>query len=217
MSVTVILYRRLMSRWEPDARGRLQLAAMELYAERGFEQTTVADIAERAGLTERTFFRHFADKREVLFQGQEQLQELFVSTVAQAPADAAPLAAVTAALHAVADFFEPRRPWSLTRQRVINANPGLRERELIKMAGLSAAIAATLRERGVAEPAASLTAESGISVFHVAFRRWIDPDNTRAFGDIITESLAALTMVTGGDQRLAASARARSTGTGRPK
>jgi AcrR family transcriptional regulator len=198
MSVAVILYHRGMSRWQPDARGRLQLAAMELYVERGFEQTTVVDIAERAGLTERTFFRHFADKREVLFLGQDELQELFVSTIAQAPDDAAPLEAVAAALQAVATEFEPRRRWSQERQRVINANPGLQERELIKLAGLSSAIAATLRDRGVDEPAASLTAESGISVFHIAFQRWIAADNTREFSQLITQSLAALKVVTAG-------------------
>jgi AcrR family transcriptional regulator len=185
-----------MSRWEPDARGRLSVAAMELYVDRGFEQTTVADIAERAGLTERTFFRHFADKREVLFSGQEHLQELFVSAVAQAPQDASPLAAVTAALHAAGTVFEARRPWSQERQRVINANPGLQERDLSKMATLKSAVAVALKERGVGEPAASLTAEACISVFHVAFQRWIDVDNTRAFSEIVTEVVEALKTVT---------------------
>ncbi len=89
---------RGMSRWEPNARGRLEQAALELYVERGFEQTTVAEIAERAGLTERTFFRHFADKREVLFAGAGTLRELLVSAVAGAPASAAPIEAVAAAL-----------------------------------------------------------------------------------------------------------------------
>ena len=89
-----------MGRWEPNARGRLEQAALELYGERGFEQTTVAEIAKRAGLTERTFFRHFADKREVLFWGAGALQELLVSTVADAPDSAAPIDAVAAALEA---------------------------------------------------------------------------------------------------------------------
>jgi AcrR family transcriptional regulator len=193
------MYDRGMSRWEPDARGRLQLAAMELYVERGFEQTTVAEIAERAGLTERTFFRHFADKREVLFRGQDQLLELFVSAVAGAPADASPLEAVAAALAAAAAEFEPRRPWSQERGRVILANPGLQERELIKLAGMSSAVAAALRERGVGEPAASLAAQSGIAVFHIAFAQWIDADNTREFSQIITEALAALKVVAAGN------------------
>src|SRR5579872_7436520 len=98
MSVTVVKYARGMSRWEPNARGRLEQAALELYVERGFDQTTVAQIAQRAGLTERTFFRHFTDKREVLFWGAGALQELLVSTVAGAPASAAPIDAVGAAL-----------------------------------------------------------------------------------------------------------------------
>jgi len=172
---------------------------MELYVERGFEQTTVADIAGRAGLTERTFFRHFADKREVLFSGQDELLKSFVSAVAGAPDDASPLEAVAVALRAVAVEFEPRRPWSQQRGRVILANPGLRERELIKLAGMASAVAAALRERGVGEPAASLAAQSGIAVFHIGFAQWIDAGNTREFSQIITESLAALKVVAAGD------------------
>jgi AcrR family transcriptional regulator len=184
-----------MSRWEPDARGRLAQAAIELYVERGFEQTTVADIAARAGLTERTFFRHFADKREVLFAGQDEFQALFVDVLVGAPADATPLATVELALYAAADNFEPRRAWSVERNKVIAANPGLRERELIKLANLTEAIAAALRERGVSEPTASLTAQSGIAVFHVGFQTWIAAEKSRTFSRIITESLAALKSV----------------------
>ncbi|MEO8907041.1 MAG: TetR family transcriptional regulator, partial [Microbacteriaceae bacterium] len=178
-----------MSRWEPDAQGRLAKAAIELYVERGFDQTTVADIAERAGLTERTFFRHFADKREVLFAGQDELQDLFVSSVAGAPDGASTLEAVTHALQAAAVNFESSRPWSQERARVIIANAGLQERELIKLAHLSSAVAAALRDRGVGEPAASLAAQAGIAVFHVGFAQWIDADNTREFSQIITEAL----------------------------
>ena len=97
-----------MSRWEPDARGRLEQAAAELFAERGFDQTTVADIAVRAGLTERTFFRHFADKREVLFSGQDVFQEQFVTAVAGAPATATPLEAVAAGLAAAGNLLQGR-------------------------------------------------------------------------------------------------------------
>jgi len=172
---------------------------MELYVERGFEQTTVADIAERAGLTERTFFRHFADKREVLFFGQDELLKLFVSAVAGAPDDASPLEAVAAALQAAAADFEPRRPRSQRRDRVIRANPALQERELIKLAGMASAVAAALRDRGVAEPAASLAAQSGIAVFHIGFAQWIDAANTREFSQIITEALAALKVVATSD------------------
>lgn len=184
-----------MSRWQPDARGRLQAAAMELYAEHGFEETTVAEIAVRAGLTERTFFRHFSDKREVLFFGQDQLQELFVSTVALEPAGAAPLDMVAAALNAVAEEFGPRRPYSTKRQGVIDANPALQERELAKLAHLTSAIASALRERGVLEPTASLTANVCISVFRVSFQQWVAAGNTASFQEIVIECLAALKAV----------------------
>src|SRR5215469_9699020 len=106
MSLSVIDYSPVVARWQPDAIGRLQGAALELFGERGFEATTVADIAERAGLTKRTFFRYFADKREVLFSGTEVLQEKFVAGIAAAPADDCPLDAVAAGLHAMADLFE---------------------------------------------------------------------------------------------------------------
>src|SRR5215472_19356306 len=102
---------RGMGRWEPNARGRLEQAAMELYVERGFEQTTVAEIAERAGLTERTFFRHFTDKREVLFGGSKVLEELLVEGVVAAPASAAPIEAIATSLQGVGPFFEPRRSY----------------------------------------------------------------------------------------------------------
>src|SRR5580700_10488012 len=102
-----------MVRWEPDSRGRLAQAAMDLYGEQGFDRTTVAEIAERAGLTERTFFRHFTDKREVLFFGAQALQDLLVSTVVNAPASATPLDAVTRALEAAGQMFAERRDFSV--------------------------------------------------------------------------------------------------------
>src|SRR4051812_13448244 len=147
MSVTVIAYDLPMVRWEPDARGRLEQAALALYGERGFETTTVAEIAERAGLTERTFFRHFADKREVLFGGGEVLQELVVGAAAGAPASLAPIDAAVAGFEAAgSEFFVPgRRERSRQRQAVIDANPALQERELAKLASLSAALADALR------------------------------------------------------------------------
>ena len=115
-----------MGRWEPNARGRLEQAALELYRGRGFDQTTVAEIAARAGLTERTFFRYFADKREVLFWGQSALLDLFVRAVAEAPESAAPIDAVGAALDAVCDLFEGRREQARHRQAVIAAHCNIR-------------------------------------------------------------------------------------------
>jgi AcrR family transcriptional regulator len=187
-----------MGRWEQNGRGRLELAALELYTERGFEQTTVAEIANRAGLTERTFFRHFADKREVLFGGASTLQELLVNAIAGAPDAAAPIDAVAAALQAAATLLQERREYSTQRQAVIAANPALQERELIKLAALAAALADALRRRGVAEPAASLTAEAGIAVFKVAFERWINSTNAQDFSQVIRESFDELKAVTAG-------------------
>ena len=153
-----------MGRWEPNARGRLEEAALALYGERGYEQTTVAEIAKHAGLTERTFFRHFADKREVLFWGAEALREVFVRTVAEAPADATPLDAVAAALAAAAPSFEERRDNARRRHVVITANTELQERELIKLAALAGALTGALRDRGVAEPAGFNLAFAGIAL-----------------------------------------------------
>ncbi len=185
-----------MGRWEPNARGRLEQAAMELFIERGFEQATVTEIARRAGLTQRTFFRHFADKREVLFWGQGALQELLVSTVASAPASAAPIDAVAAALEAAGASLQERHEHARQRQAIINANPELRERELIKLATLASAIAAALRQRGVSDPAASLTAEAGIAVFKVAFERWVSDPGQPDLPKIIRQSLDDLRAVT---------------------
>ncbi|MEU6652793.1 TetR family transcriptional regulator [Streptomyces sp. NPDC046900] len=188
-----------MGRWEPNSRGRLEQAALELYGERGFEQTTVAEIARRAGLTERTFFRYFADKREVLFAGAASLEALFVSTVSGAPESAAPLDAVAQALEVVAGAFQERHAYARERQKAIIANAELRERELIKLASLSAALADALRLRGVAEPAASLTAEAGVAVFKVAFERWIEEENERDLWHLIQESLDELRAVMAGN------------------
>ena len=126
-----------MGRWEPDARGRLAKAAMELYAEHGFEQTTVAEIAARAGLTERTFFRHFADKREVLFYGMEWLRDLLARAVADAPASATAMDAVGAAFEAAAAMLQENPERVRLRDAIVSANAELRERELIKLAALA--------------------------------------------------------------------------------
>src|SRR5580698_7402932 len=152
MSVTVNARVAAMGRWQPDSRGRLQEAALALYSERGFDQTTAAQIAERAGVSERTFFRHFADKREVLFGGSALLGERIVAGVAGAPEDDGPFNAVSRGLDAAATMLgEFRRDLSRQRQAVIATNPELRERELAKLADYAVAVAAALRERGVTE------------------------------------------------------------------
>jgi AcrR family transcriptional regulator len=186
-----------MVRWEPDARGRLEQAAMELYGERGFEQTTVAEIAARAGLTERTFFRHFADKREVLFSGASALQELLVARVAEGSDSVPPIDSVVAALEAGGALIQERGSAARQRQDIIAANPELQERELIKLASLASALAATLRQRGIDDPVASLAAEAGIAVFKIGFERWIS-DTDQDLPALIRNSLAELRSVTAG-------------------
>jgi AcrR family transcriptional regulator len=187
-----------MGRWEPDARGRLERAALALYLERGFEQTTVADIADRAGLTERTFFRHYADKREVLFGGSETLLDVLVTTIADAPDSTTPIDAVALALQTGAAILQERREFALRRQAVIAANPELQERELLKLASWSTALADALRVRGAKEPAARVTAEAGVAVFRVAFERWIQQTNKRDLPRLIRESFAELKAATSG-------------------
>src|SRR5919204_257869 len=166
-----------MGRWQPNARGRLEQAAMELYGERGFEQTIVAEIAERAGLTERTFFRYFADKREVLFGGTEAVRGLLMDAVAGAPESATPLEAIGTALTTFATMLDEQRgrTFARQRQRIIASNDELRERELIKLTIWAAALAEALRERGVDEAVATLAGEVGIAVFRTALR----PDRRR--------------------------------------
>jgi AcrR family transcriptional regulator len=195
------LYNRCMSRWEPNASGRLSEAAMDLYVERGFEQTTVADIAARAGLTARTFFRHFADKREVIFGGTSALQDCIADAIEAAPASAAPMDVVAAALDAAATVLGGRRDYSRCRHQVIAAHPELQERELIKMASLSAVLADGLRRRGVADDDARLVAEAGIAVFRVAFDRWIEEPRDRELGTVMRESLDQLRALTAAGPR----------------
>lgn len=166
-----------MSRWQPNAHGRLAEAALELYAERGYDQVTVAEIAERAGLTERTYFRYFADKREVLFGGQAELTELLIGRIDAAPEGTPPLDAVGLALAAFGEVLDGRRDQAGKRQSVIDANPSLQERELTKLALLTRQMADALCRRGVDEPTARLAAETGMAVFKVAFERWVRADS----------------------------------------
>ncbi|MGD0749526.1 MAG: TetR family transcriptional regulator [Acidimicrobiales bacterium] len=176
-----------MGRWQPDSQGRLQEAALALYSERGFDQTTAAQIAARAGLTERTFFRHFADKREVLFGGSALLKERIVAGVAGAPAGDGPLAAVARGLDAAAAMMgEFRRDLSRQRQAVIVANPELRERELAKLADYAVAVADALRQRA---------AEAGMTVLRLAVQRWAGGDDDQDLSTIMRDSVADLRAV----------------------
>lgn len=181
-----------MVRWEPGTLERLQLAAIELFEERGYDGTTVADIAARAGLTERTFYRHYADKREVLVSGSAELAALFATTIAAQPEGTAPLTAVVAALDVVGPFFDSRRAFSVRRQGVIAASRDLQERELAKLDALTETLADALGERGVEPSTARLVATVGVSVFHIAFSRWVSDPQERAFSSFAHEALDGL-------------------------
>jgi AcrR family transcriptional regulator len=163
-----------MARWEPDSRGRLEQAALELFAEQGFERTTVAEIAARAGVTERTFFRHFTDKREVLFSGADVLRGELTGSVTAAPPSASPLEIVASAIESIGGLLQTRAERAQLRQQVIAANPELQERELVKLASLATTLTAALVERGVADLTARLSAEAGLAVLKVAFERWTE-------------------------------------------
>jgi AcrR family transcriptional regulator len=179
-----------MTRWQPDARGRLRQAALELYAERGYDEVTVAQIAERAGLTERTFYRHFADKREVVFSGE--VHRVLVSVLAAAPASMTPIAAITAALDAAGAVLDERRELTRRRQEVIAANPRLQQREQVKYATLAEDLAEGLRARGVGPSSARLAADAGVAVFRAAFDRWIEEGEEREFALLVRDALGEL-------------------------
>jgi AcrR family transcriptional regulator len=181
-----------MGRWEPGASGRLREAALALYLEHGFEHTMVADIAERAGVTARTFFRYFADKREVLFDASAELEEKSLAALEAAPATASTLDLVAAALDAVADTIGHDRDLARKRHAVIMANADLRERELIKLAHITAALADGLRRRGIGDTEAGLAAEAGSAVYRVAFQRWVDAADGLDLRDAINQSFAQL-------------------------
>jgi len=188
-----------VGRWEPDARGRLIGAALELYADGGFEQTTVADLAERAGVTERTFFRHFTDKREVLFDGSAALQRTVLDAIAAAPPELPPIDLVAGAFASAAPLLEARGEFAARRANAIGSNPGLQERESLKMVTLSGAAAGALRARGVADPAASLAAEAGVTVFRLGFEKWVTGGGG-GLADCIRDTLQALKALTAGDR-----------------
>jgi AcrR family transcriptional regulator len=179
-TVPEVGYARGVARWEPNASGRLTEAAMELFAERGYAKTTVGDIAARAGLTERTFFNHFSDKREVLFAGSERFVSQILDAVRAAPKSEPPLEAVVSAYESTSDFFEERRPFSRKRSALIAAHPELQERELIKMMTLAAAITEVLKQRGTSASAASLAAETGTAILRVGFEQWVQDSKDRS-------------------------------------
>jgi AcrR family transcriptional regulator len=183
-----------MARWEPNTRERLVRAALELFTEQGYDATTVSQIAERAGgLTKMTFFRHFPDKREVLFAGQDIHSRLLGDAIAAAPGPATPLQAVAAALDALtATFTDDRRELAARLREVIAANSELRERAAFKRTGLTEAMTEALEKRGVPDLTASLAAELGTRAFYRAFDQWADPASRQTLTDLTRHALDEL-------------------------
>jgi AcrR family transcriptional regulator len=182
-----------MTRWQPNAPGRLALAALELFAERGYENTTVTGIAQRAGLTKSTFFRHFQDKREVLF-GDGTMTGLVAGAIAAAPATATPFEAVAHALDAAGrEAFTPaRREFVARRRAVIAANPELQEREALKGLGLTASMTGALSRRGVPDLTSRVAAELGALAWKIAYERWSDTANGDDFSELARRALGEL-------------------------
>jgi AcrR family transcriptional regulator len=181
-----------VSRWQPDARERLERAAIELFTEQGFAATTVPQITSRAGLTTRTFFRHFADKREVLFGGAET-PGYAARMMADAPASADPMTLLADGLQTFADTrFEGRRDEFRLRRDIIRSDAGLRERDLLKRAALAEVIRDGLVGRGVDPMTAALLAESAVTLLNVAVQEWLDADDDRSLSEIIRTGLHSL-------------------------
>jgi AcrR family transcriptional regulator len=186
-----------MARWEPNARVRLVHAALDLFTEQGYDATTVNEIADRAGLTKTTFFRHFPDKREVLFAGQEFHSTLLADAITAAPNSATPLEAVGAALDALtASSTDERREFSARLRAVIAGNSELHERATFKRAVLAAAMTDALHTHGVPEPTASLAAELGIRAFYRAIDQWADPTNQQTITELARHALDELRAAT---------------------
>jgi len=182
-----------MARWQPNAPERLVVAALDLFAERGYESTTVRDIAQRADLTKSTFFRYFPDKREVLFGGNT-VGEILIQAISTAPAEATPLEAVANALDAVGrEAFTPiGREFSARRRAVIAANPELQEREALKGLGLTASLHDALTRRGIAHLTSCVAAELGALALKITYERWSDPTNSDEFGELAQRTLSEL-------------------------
>ncbi len=181
-----------MARWQPGARERLVVAAVDLFVEQGYDATTVAQIAQRAGVTRSTLFRYFPDKREILVAGQQALSDLLVQGIAEAPADAGPLQAVAAGLVRVSDAMgQLNRDLGPKLKAAIAASAELQERDALKSVGLAAAMTAALAARGVADPVAQLAAELGVLAFRRGYTRWSVEDR-EAEQDLAHYALAAL-------------------------
>jgi AcrR family transcriptional regulator len=182
-----------MPRWEPGAKTRLVEAAVDLFLEQGYENTSVAEIAERAGLAKSSFFRHFPDKREVLLAGQDMLSQLLADGIAAAPPEATPMEAVAAGVAACGEVFVPeRRAFAVKLRSVVADNPELQEREALKRARFTEAMTEALHQRGVDTPLATVAAELGALAFRLAWGRWADAPDDQKFEEIARATVAEL-------------------------
>lgn len=185
-------YYERMARWEPGARERLVVAAVDLFAEQGYDATTVAQIAERAGVTKSTFFRYFPDKRELLAAGQQTLSQLLAAGIAEAPAGAGPLEAVAVGLERASEAMRPfNRELGPRIKAAIAASSELQERAALKSVGLAAAMTAALIARGVPESTAQLAGEIGVLAFKRGYAEWSGSDREDA-GTLAQYTRAAL-------------------------
>lgn len=181
-----------MGRWEPGARERLVVAAVDLFTEQGYDATTVAQIAERAGLTRSTFFRHFSDKRELLVAGQETLSRMLADGIIEAPAEASPLEAVAAGLERASTAMGPAtRELGPRIKAAVAASTELQERDALKSVGMAAAMTAALVTRGVPDPTAHLAGELGVLAFKRGYAQWSQGDQDDTAG-LAHHALAAL-------------------------
>ncbi len=186
-----------MTRWKPGARERLAAAAFELFVEQGFAATTVPQITERAGLTTRTFFRHFADKREVLFAAEDELPAVVDAQMAHAPEGMDPLQLIEIGLREVAnDRFDGLHDYLRTRRAIVRSDSGLRERELRKSLILAEAATTGFRNRGEDDLTATLAAHISVTAFNIAIDRWLDQDDPLPLPDIVSETLMRLRAIT---------------------
>ena len=181
-----------MPRWDPCAEDRLREAALELFLEHGYENVTVAEITERAGLTRRSFSRYFTDKRDVLFTGSERLPAVLARSVRDADSTLAPFEAILSALMDVAGTLADQAPLAAQRRAVVRASPELQERGLTKFAAVTDAVADALRDRGTAESEATLLAQAGVAIFRTAFERWADQPDDAGLPARIREAAAEL-------------------------
>ncbi|KUN04474.1 hypothetical protein AQI95_19940 [Streptomyces yokosukanensis] len=183
-----------MSRWKPGSRARLQDAALDLFLERGYSATTTAAIAERAGVTDRTFYRHFKDKSEVLFGDEGRIERLMVDAVTVSGATSA--GALREVLHALAQDFEPRRAKAVRRASVVEAVPDLAERELWKLRTWSQALVTALIERGEDAFAARAQVEVALALFRTAFHRWTHEEGPPSLDGLIQDAYTAVELHT---------------------